>query len=85
MTQADTHSRLRSATIAAAVAVVGLGALLLVNHGPWNKRSAESATMIEVGKTAGAAAAVGAVVSQTALPPAPVSSRPMSDPSAIRD
>jgi hypothetical protein len=62
-------SRLGPATIALAIAVVGLVALLLVDHGPWNKPSAGNTTMIEVGRTAGVAAAAGAVVTDTGLPP----------------
>ena len=53
--------------IALAVAVVGLVALLLVDHGPWNKSSAGNATMIEVGRSAGVAAAAGAVVTDTGV------------------
>ena len=55
--------------IAMAVALIGFVALLLVDHGPWNKSSAESTTMIEVGRTAGVAAAAGAVITDTTLRP----------------
>jgi hypothetical protein len=70
MTPPDTHIPSRPATIALAIAIVGFVSLLLIDHGPWNKSSAGNATMIEIGRTAGAAAAVGAVITDTTLPPA---------------
>jgi hypothetical protein len=72
---------MRPAMIAVAVAAIGLLALLLVDHGPWNKPSVQSGTMIEYGTTAGAAAAVGAVVTDTttksALEPAAPGPKPV--------
>ena len=68
-----------------AVAVFGVFAMLLVDHGPWNRSSAGNATMIEVGKTAGVAAAAGAIVTDTTMQPAPAASAPKSGRSAITD
>src|ERR1700761_6419015 len=70
MTQQDTHSRFGPAIIALVVAVVGFVALLLVDLGPWNKPSAANVTMLEVGRSAGVAAAAGAVVTDTGGPSA---------------
>jgi hypothetical protein len=55
--------------IATAVAMIGLGGLLLVNHGPWSKPKIQNETMIQYGTTAASAAAVGATVSPTAPKP----------------
>jgi hypothetical protein len=55
--------------ISAAVAVVGLLALVLVDHGPWNKPQVQSETMVQFGTTAAAAQAAGATVSETAPKP----------------
>ena len=71
--------------IALVIAVVGLVALLLVDHGPWNRSSAGNATMIEVGKTAGVAAAAGAIVTDTTMQSAPAASAPKSGRRAITD
>jgi hypothetical protein len=54
------------AIIATAVAAMGLGGLLLVNHGPWNKPKVKNETMIQYGTTAASAAAAGAAVTPTA-------------------
>lgn len=54
------------ATIAVAIAAIGLLALLLVDHGPWNKPQVQTETMIQYGTTAAAANAAGATVTQTA-------------------
>ena len=45
---------------------MGLGGLLLVNHGPWNKPKVKNETMIQYGTTAASAAAAGAAVTPTA-------------------
>jgi ABC-type Co2+ transport system permease subunit len=66
MTSSDSPTLRRPATIAVAVAIVGRVSLLLVDHGPWGKLSAETGTMAEVGRTAGIAAAAGAVITETA-------------------
>jgi hypothetical protein len=55
--------------IATAVAALGLGGLLLVNHGPWNKPKLKNETMIQYGSTAASAAAAGAAVTPTAPRP----------------
>jgi hypothetical protein len=77
-----TPTRLGPATIAIAVAAIGLLSLLLVDHGPWSKPSVQAGTMLEYGTTAGAAAAVGAVVTDTttksALEPAAPGPKPVS-------
>jgi hypothetical protein len=54
---------LRPVAIAAAVAAFGLLALLLVNHGPWNRPQDHEAMPHE--NTAGAAQAAGATVTPT--------------------
>jgi hypothetical protein len=66
MTSSDSPTLRRPATITVAVAIVGLVSLLWVDHGPWGKLSAETGTMAEVGRTAGIAAAAGAVITETA-------------------
>ena len=53
------------AMIALSVAAVGLLALLIVDHGPWNKPQVQSQTMIQYGTTAAAADAAGATVTST--------------------
>jgi hypothetical protein len=55
--------------IATAVAALGLGGLLLVNHGPWNKPKVKNETMIQYGSTAASTAAAGATVTPTAPRP----------------
>jgi hypothetical protein len=85
MTRPDTHFPSGPATIAAAVAIIGFVSLLLVDHGPWNKASAGNATMIEIGRTAGAAAAVGAVITDTTRSPTPALSGPTPKQPATTD
>jgi hypothetical protein len=52
-----------------AVAVFGLLAMLLVDHGPWNSPTVQTAEIANYKTTGAAAHAVGATV--TATPPAP--------------
>jgi hypothetical protein len=53
---------LRPVAIAAAVAAFGLLALLLVNHGPWNRPRVQDHEAMPHENTAGAAQAAGATV-----------------------
>lgn len=55
MARQHLHPHLVPAAVAAAVAVIGLVALLLVDHGPWNKPKIQNETMIQYGDTAAAA------------------------------
>jgi hypothetical protein len=66
----NVHQHFVPAVIATAVAAMGLAALLLVNHGPWNKPKLKNETMLEYGTTAASAAAAGAGVTPTAPKPA---------------
>jgi hypothetical protein len=52
--------------IATAVALIGLVALLLLDHGPWNKPNVKNEIMIQYGTTATAA---GAAVTPTEQKP----------------
>jgi hypothetical protein len=52
-------------SVAVAVAAFGLLALLIVDHGPWNKPEVESAEIGRYKTTGAAAAAVGAKVTPT--------------------
>jgi hypothetical protein len=54
--------------VALAVAVFGVAAMLLVDHGPWNKPHLRTA-MINYGTTAAAAQAAGARVTPTVRKP----------------
>ena len=56
--------------IAGVVAVMGLVALLVVNHGPWNKPVVKPPTTVPQGDTAAAAREVGATVTPTNPKPA---------------
>jgi hypothetical protein len=57
----------RPAMIALAVAVVGMLAMLIVDHGPWSRPHVRSAEMVDQTTTTGSAAqAVGAKVTPTA-------------------
>jgi hypothetical protein len=66
--------------IAGAVAVLGLLALLLVDHGPWNRPAVKSPEVIPYTDTAAAAKAAGATVAPTdpkpAIEPVPPGPRP---------
>ena len=55
----------RPVAIAVVVAFVGLVALLVVNHGPWNKPVVKPPTTVPQGNTAAAAREVGATVTPT--------------------
>jgi hypothetical protein len=52
-----------------AVAAFGISAILLVDHGPWNRPHLKTA-MVNYGNTASAAKAVGATVTPTQPKPA---------------
>lgn len=54
--------------VALAVAVFGVAAMLLIDHGPWNKPHLRTA-MINYGTTAAAAKAAGARVTPTVRKP----------------
>ena len=56
--------------IAGVVAVLGLVALLVVDHGPWNKPVVKPPTAVLQGDTASAAREVGATVTPTDPKPA---------------
>ena len=59
-------SGISPAMVALAVAVFGLVAMLLVDHGPWNRPHAQSAAIAYFHTTGEAARAVGAKVVPTA-------------------
>jgi hypothetical protein len=56
--------------IAIAVAVFGLLAMLIVNHGPWTRPKVQTAQVANYKTTGDAARAVGAKVTPTAPKPA---------------
>ena len=56
--------------IAAAVAVIGLALLLLVDHGPWTRPAVKAPAAIPHSDTAAAAQAAGASVTPTDPKPA---------------
>lgn len=51
--------------VAAAVTVVGVLGMLIVDHGPWNKPKVETAAMAHYSTTGEAARAAGAIVVPT--------------------
>jgi hypothetical protein len=63
------HSQFAPLIIATAITVIGLLALLLVDHGPWNKPKVQNETMIQYSTTAASAAAVGAAIAPTEKKP----------------
>jgi hypothetical protein len=56
--------------IAMAVAVLGVLALLVVDHGPWSRPKVQTAEVANYGTTGAAARAAGATVTPTAPRPA---------------
>ena len=56
--------------VALAVSVGGIVALLVVDHGPWNRPVVESPLVVPYSNTAAAAKAVGATVTPTDPKPA---------------
>jgi hypothetical protein len=71
--------------VAMAVAVFGIVAMLLVDHGPWNKPHLRTA-LVNYGTTTAAAQAAGARVTPTApkpaiepVPPGPKPAQPAND------
>jgi hypothetical protein len=56
----------RPAVIASAVALFGLLAMLIVDHGPWNRPQVQTADIATYRTTGDAARAVGAKVTPTA-------------------
>jgi hypothetical protein len=56
----------RPVVVAMAVSVFGLSAMLLVDHGPWNKPQVQTAEVASYKTTGEAARAVGASVTPTA-------------------
>jgi hypothetical protein len=56
--------------VAIAVAVFGVAAMLLVDHGPWNRPQVQTAEVANYKTTGEAARAVGAAVTPTAPKPA---------------
>jgi hypothetical protein len=68
--------------IAVAVAVVSLLALLIVDHGPWNRPVVKDAAAIPQSDTAATARAAGATVSPTdpkpPIEPAPLGPKPVN-------
>jgi hypothetical protein len=67
--------------VAFAVAAFGVLAMLIVDHGPWNKPKLQTATTATYTTTGEAARAVGATVTPTepkpAVEPAPVGPKPV--------
>jgi hypothetical protein len=64
----QTHSRRALGTpvvVAAVVAVVGLLAMLVVDHGPWSRPQMQTAELANYKTTGDAARAVGATVTPT--------------------
>jgi hypothetical protein len=64
--QRDSQTDFIRMLVATAVAVMGLGALLLLNHASWNEPKVSNETMIQYSSAAAAAARAGATVSATA-------------------
>ena len=60
----------RPVTAAMAVAVFGVLAMLVVDHGPWNRPQLQTAEVANYKTTGEAARAVGAAVTPTAPQPA---------------
>jgi hypothetical protein len=52
--------------VALAVAIVGILAILIVDHGPWNRPQVQTAGVANYGTTGEASRAVGASVTPTA-------------------
>ncbi len=55
--------------VAIAVAIFGVSAMLMVDHGPWSRPNAQTAEIANHQTTGQAARAVGAAVTQTAPKP----------------
>jgi hypothetical protein len=87
MVRKDIHPHFIPLIIATAITVIGLVALLLVDHGPWNKPKVQNETMIQYGTTAASAAAVGAAITPTEKKPElePVAPGPKPVAPAIPD
>ena len=68
--------------IAAAVALIGLLALLIVNHGPWTRPVVRAPAAIPTSDTAAAAEAAGATATPTdpkpAIEPVPPGPKPVN-------
>ena len=73
--RADTHSRRklqRPVVVALAVAIFGVLAMLVVDHGPWSRPHLQTANVAAYKTTGEAARAAGATV----MPPAPKPAQP---------
>jgi hypothetical protein len=80
------YGGVQPATVAAGVAIVGVLAMLLVDHGPWNRPQVQPAQVANYQTTGDAAHAVGAQVTPTEhkadiepTPPGPKPAQP-ADP-----
>jgi hypothetical protein len=67
--------------VASAVAAFGVLAMLIVDHGPWNKPKLQPAVMATYSTTGDAARAVGATLRQPSLSPRSNRCRPAPTPS----
>ena len=67
--------------VAAAVAALGVCAILIVDHGPWNKPKVQSAVKAAYSTTGEAARAAGATITPTepkpAIEPLPAGPKPV--------
>jgi hypothetical protein len=63
------YSKRAPLMVALAVAVFGVLAMLLVDHGPWNRPDVQSAEVANYKTTGAAARAAGATVTSTAPKP----------------
>jgi len=66
MNEDHSKERMGSPVLALAVAVFGVLAMLVVDHGPWSKPHLQTAEMAEYPTTSAAAKAAGATVTPTA-------------------
>ncbi len=69
---AENHSKRIGGTplvVAIAIAILGVLAMLIVDHGPWNKPKVQTAAMADYATTGDAARAAGATVVPTAPKP----------------
>lgn len=77
----------RPVAIALAVAIFGALALLVVDHGPWNRPKVQTADVVNYTTTVDAARAAGATVTPTApkgeLEPVPPGPKPVQPANPI--
>jgi hypothetical protein len=80
---------LHPVAIALAVAIFGVLAMLIVDHGPWNRPHVQTADVAYYRTTGDAARAAGAAVQPTtpkpALEPEPPGPKPVQPPDPVPD